>query len=53
MKTRRIDHVTVATPDAAAAQATFQRHFSLPPAPAGGTGSGPEVAATARRTTLA
>ena len=44
MKTLRIDHVTVATPDAAAAQATFQRHFGLTPGPAKGLGSSPGVA---------
>jgi len=31
MKTRRIDHVVVATPDAAGALATFRRHFALVP----------------------
>lgn len=33
MRTRRIDHVVVATPDAAAAAATFRGHFALAPAP--------------------
>ena len=47
MKARCIDHVTVATPDAAAAQATFRRHFGLPPTPAGGPGSSPGVAGSA------
>ena len=31
METRRIDHVVVATPDPAGAQATFRGHFELPP----------------------
>jgi catechol 2,3-dioxygenase-like lactoylglutathione lyase family enzyme len=31
MRTVRIDHVVVATPDAAGAQATFRGHFELPP----------------------
>jgi hypothetical protein len=41
MKTLRIDHVTVVSPDAGGAAATFERLFDLPratgPAPAGGT----------------
>jgi catechol 2,3-dioxygenase-like lactoylglutathione lyase family enzyme len=32
MKTTRIDHVTVVTPDVARAEATFARIFALPPA---------------------
>ncbi len=36
MNTRRIDHVTVATPDAAAAHATFQRLFGFATAPGAG-----------------
>ena len=31
MRTNRIDHVVVATPDPTAAQATFRGHFELPP----------------------
>lgn len=31
MKTRRIDHVVVVTPDADGATATFRGHFELPP----------------------
>jgi catechol 2,3-dioxygenase-like lactoylglutathione lyase family enzyme len=34
METRRIDHVTVVTPDGPAAQATFQGSFGFPSAPA-------------------
>jgi catechol 2,3-dioxygenase-like lactoylglutathione lyase family enzyme len=34
METRRIDHVTVATPDAKAADATFRRIFEFASAPA-------------------
>ena len=33
MRTLRIDHVVVATPDDQAAAATFQSHFGLPAAP--------------------
>jgi catechol 2,3-dioxygenase-like lactoylglutathione lyase family enzyme len=47
VKTLGIDHVTVATPDAATAQATFQRHFGLIPAPVKGSGSSPEPTAAA------
>jgi hypothetical protein len=34
METRRIDHVTVVSPDAAAAEATFRRIFEFASAPA-------------------
>jgi catechol 2,3-dioxygenase-like lactoylglutathione lyase family enzyme len=38
MRTNRIDHVVVATPDPTGAQATFRGHFELPPsAPVGGS----------------
>ncbi len=39
MRTLRIDHVVVATPDAAAAAATFRSHFDLAPGPALAGGS--------------
>ena len=35
MKTLKIDHVTVVSPDASGAAATFQRLFELPPAASG------------------
>lgn len=38
IRTNRIDHVVVATPDPAGAQATFRGHFELPPsAPVAGS----------------
>jgi catechol 2,3-dioxygenase-like lactoylglutathione lyase family enzyme len=39
MKTQRIDHVTVLTPDAAKATATFRDYFSLGDAPVGPLGA--------------
>lgn len=51
MKTQRIDHVTVLTPDAARAQATFRESFGFRDAMVGalgtaaaGSGAGPEGA---------
>jgi catechol 2,3-dioxygenase-like lactoylglutathione lyase family enzyme len=45
MHTRRIDHVTVVTPDSPAALSTFQDSFGFAKAPPTGTVSGPTMGA--------
>ena len=47
MKTERIDHVTVVSPDAARAAATFSRLFGLAPAPLGASSDATASAAVA------